>query len=126
MKLAELKTKAECNLYRAEAALTVACATILSAVQPVSCGDDWTELAKDDKAKNIFYMIGSIYLKWAWLPGVIAAIMFMIKRGQKDGGEAPKKVLIGIIAGYVVFGIGAAVWVSLFNSFGSGSITDFQ
>ena len=125
MKLETLKQNASNIILKVQVAAMVTCGAIMSSMQSVMCDDSWESLADSSGAENVFTMIGRIYAKWAWLPGIIFGIWWAIRRGEKDG-EVARTTTIGILIGYAAFAIGAAVWVSFFQSVGDGFGTGLQ
>ena len=86
-------------------------------LQAMKC-EGWEDLESTEGFSTLFTNIGNVYMKWAWFFGGIALVVYLISRGNEKRAAAAKATLIGIIAGYVVFGLGGAVISGVFQSIG--------
>lgn len=125
MKLKKIRQKVMDSLIKAQALAMAVWGAILSTIQPVACADEWEQLADSSGVENIFKMIGMIYAKFAWLPGILLFLLWMFKRGDK-AGEVGKNGFIAVAIGYAVFAVGAVVWISFFNAVGGGFGTGLE
>jgi hypothetical protein len=79
----------------------------------------WSDLENSTGFQTIFDQIGKVYFKWAWFVGGLAFVIYMTSKGNEKKAGAAKATIIGIIAGYIVFGFGGTVIEALFTSIGN-------
>lgn len=64
---------------------------------------------------QIFDQIGGFYIKYAWFFGIAGALIWFL--GDERKAPVGKKILIGVIIGYAIFGAGPAIVGGAFNLF---------
>lgn len=67
---------------------------------------------------KMFDSIGSAYIKYAWFFGAISLVIWLWRPSGDKIGEACKKILIGVVVGYIVFTLGGAFMSSTFSEIG--------
>lgn len=96
--------------YAISAKATKLVASALGALmlaKPVSCTPIW-EL-DDSGAENLFSHIGDVYMRYAWIVGAVALIVWFIRPSGDKIGSVAGKLTIGIGIGYLVFMGGGAI-----------------
>ena len=78
--------------------------------------DGWDTLKNTDGISTNFDNIGEVYMHWAWAPGIIALVMYFMSKANDKKATAAKGVVFGVVAGYIIFGIGGDNWSSLLQS----------
>ncbi len=66
-----------------------------------------------------FDTIGKVYFKFAWFFGAAGAVGWFVKKSDEKKSAVFKTIVIGIIAGYIIFALGGAFWQSTFQTIAS-------
>lgn len=78
-------------------------------------GDAFSAVA--DKGGNlvkIFDGVGTIYCKFAWIVAVASLIVYFVSKADDKKAQVAKTTFIGIIIGYIIFGLGGQIVMNLF------------
>lgn len=68
---------------------------------------------------KFFDNVGGVYVKWAWIFGTFAFIVWMWRPAGDKYGDAAKKIFTGVIVGYIVFALGGAFMSNTFSEIGT-------
>lgn len=95
-------------------------ALILSSGFALNCQrmvcDGWDTLKNTSGVSENFDNIGEVYMHWAWAPGILGLLMWFLSKANDKKAAVGKGIAFGVIAGYVIFGIGGDNWSSLLQS----------